>query len=108
MTGEMANTNPGGFLSERTGDESCFNGPPQAMNMLKHDAVSHPAHYTAGTIECIDAIEAALTPEEYRGYLKGQIFKYNWRLGRKDEPVQEAGKLLWYGERLRKFLGKGK
>ena len=29
------------------------------------DEVNHPVHYTAGTIECIQAIEAALTPEEW-------------------------------------------
>lgn len=70
------------------------------------DMVNSPPHYTAGGIECIDAIEAALTPEEFRGYLKGQIFKYNWRLGLKDEPVQEAGKLSWYADRLKAFLAK--
>lgn len=75
---------------------------------LMHDPVNHPKHYTQGGIECIDAMEAALTPEEFRGYLKGQIMKYNWRLGHKDEPVQEAGKLLWYADRLKQFLGKGK
>ena len=66
----------------------------------------NPAHYTSGAIECIEAIEAALTPEEYRGYLKGQIFKYNWRLGHKDDPAQEAGKLLWYADRLFNWLKK--
>lgn len=69
------------------------------------DAIN-PSHYQTGSIECIEAIEAALTPEEYRGYLKGQIFRYNWRLGHKDEPVQEAGKLHWYADRLHKWLVK--
>lgn len=41
--------------------------------------VDHPAHYTQGDIECRDAIRAALTPEEYRGYCKGNIMKYVWR-----------------------------
>lgn len=70
------------------------------------DLINHPSHYTHGGIECIEAIEAALTPEEFRGYLKGQIFKYNWRLGHKDDPLQEAGKLLWYGNRLHLHLAK--
>lgn len=30
------------------------------------DSVNHPAHYTGGDIECIDAIKAALA-EEVRG-----------------------------------------
>lgn len=46
---------------------------------LQPDLVNHPSHYNEGKIECIDAIEAQLTPEEFRGYLKGNIAKYNWR-----------------------------
>ena len=40
------------------------------------EAVEHPAHYTQGGIECIDAIEAAMPPEAYRGYLEGNVIKY--------------------------------
>lgn len=43
------------------------------------DMVSSPPHYRQGDIECIDAIEAALTPEEFRGYCKGNVLKYVWR-----------------------------
>jgi hypothetical protein len=39
----------------------------------KPDPVNHPAHYTQGKVECIDAIESMLTPEEYRGFLKGAL-----------------------------------
>lgn len=37
------------------------------------------SHYNQGTIECIDAIRSALTPEEFRGFCKGNIIKYVWR-----------------------------
>ncbi len=47
------------------------------------DNVNHPAHYTNGDIECIDAIRAALTAEQYAGYLRGNIIKYLWRYDRK-------------------------
>jgi hypothetical protein len=43
------------------------------------DAVNKPAHYNQGSIECIEAMKIVLTPEEYRGYLKGNVFKYLWR-----------------------------
>lgn len=43
------------------------------------EQVEHPAHYSQGAIECIDAIRAALTPEEYRGFCKGNALKYIWR-----------------------------
>jgi hypothetical protein len=36
-------------------------------------------HYRQGDIECIDAIRAALTGEEWRGYCKGNVLKYTWR-----------------------------
>lgn len=63
------------------------------------DDINHPAHYTAGKVECIDAIEAALTPEEYRGYLKGNILKYTWR-ERQKEGDKAMGKARWYLDRL--------
>ena len=37
------------------------------------------ARYRHGSIECIDAIRAALTPEEFRGFCKGNVMKYVWR-----------------------------
>lgn len=43
------------------------------------EQVKHPDHYAQGDIECIDAIRAALTPEEYRGFCKGNALKYIWR-----------------------------
>ncbi len=63
------------------------------------DAVNHPSHYTSGKIECIDAIESALTPEEFRGYLKGNTLKYTWRERNKggDESMEKA---KWYIDRL--------
>lgn len=55
----------------------------------------NPAHYKNGDIECIEAIRAALTPEEFRGYCKGNAIKYVWREGMKggNESLQKAN---WY------------
>lgn len=33
------------------------------------DPVNSPAHYTGGDIECIDAIKAAMTMNEYLSFL---------------------------------------
>ena len=59
------------------------------------DMVNEPPHYTQGGIECIDAIRAALTPEEFRGFCKGNALKYVWREKHKgrDEDMKKAG---WY------------
>lgn len=55
----------------------------------------NPAHYKQGDIECIEAIRAALTPEEFRGYCKGNAIKYVWRERHKggDESLLKAN---WY------------
>lgn len=59
------------------------------------DNINNPPHYKQGEIECIDAIRAALTPEEFRGYCKGNVIKYAWREKHKggDESLMKAG---WY------------
>ena len=59
------------------------------------DMVNNPPHYNQSDIECIDAIKAALTPEEYRGYLKGCAMKYVWR-ERLKGGQQDIDKALWY------------
>lgn len=62
--------------------------------------VNAPSHYTQGDIDCIDAIKAALTTEEYRGFLRGNMMKYNWRLGLKGKAVIDAEKCKWYNDKL--------
>jgi hypothetical protein len=69
---------------------------------LQPDLVNHPPHYTDGSIECIDAIEAQLTPEEWRGYLKGSIAKYNWRERHKG-GTESLRKARFYLDRLIMF-----
>lgn len=68
----------------------------------KKDPVN-PSHYTSSKIECIDAIESALSPEEFRGFLRGNIIKYNWRCMQKN-GVEDLKKSQWYLERLIKTL----
>lgn len=65
----------------------------------EHDYVNAPSHYTSGSIECIDAIAAQLTPEEFRGFLKGNTAKYLWRERHKGGK-QDQQKALWYLKKL--------
>ena len=60
--------------------------------MNKSDAVNHPNHYCQGGIECIKAIEASMTPEEFQGYCKGNVIKYCWRFREKNglEDLKKA------------------
>ena len=70
--------------------------------MIQDDQVNHPSHYTDGSIECIEALEAELTADEYRGYMKGNIAKYIWR-ERMKGGVQSLKKAQWYLDRLSQF-----
>ena len=68
---------------------------------VKHntcDAVNHPAHYTQGGIECIDAIKAAVG-SGFEAYLVGNIIKYLWRYKYKG-GAESLEKAEWYLKRL--------
>ena len=73
------------------------------MNGKKADKVNHPEHYNQGTIECIDAIEAMLSHEEFVGYLRGNSLKYRWRFRYKN-GIEDLRKAEWYERRLLKVL----
>lgn len=54
------------------------------------DMVNHPPHYKLSNgMESIDVIRAVLTPEEYRGWCRGNALKYQFRAGKKD-PSKES------------------
>lgn len=69
------------------------------------EAVERPKHYNTGNIECIRAIEASMTEEEFKGYLKGNALKYIWRYRYKSKPEQDLKKAAWY---LNKLIEKNK
>jgi hypothetical protein len=71
----------------------------EAAPVLQEDLVNHPSHYADGAIECIDAIEAQLTSEEFQGYLRGNCVKYTWRWRNKG-GLQDLKKAQWYLDRL--------
>lgn len=78
---------------------------PEALRssreQAEHDNVNHPAHYTAGGIECIDAIAAALTcqTDPMHAWLTGQVFKYCWRWPLKN-GLEDLKKARFYLDRL--------
>lgn len=87
-------------------DEALLNiiGTP-AKN--KKDMIN-PDHYKVHANECIDEIQAMLTPEEFKGFLKGNFLKYRYRTGHKDDPEQEAQKSDWYMNKLMEVEKNGK
>jgi hypothetical protein len=67
------------------------------------DNVNHPAHYGQGKIECIEYIEDFLSEDEYIGYLRGNIAKYNHRWRYKG-GIEDVRKAIWYSTRLELLL----
>ena len=66
---------------------------------IENDNVNHPSHYTQGSIECIDAIEASMEPAEFRGAMKANIIKYLWRYEYKN-GLEDLKKARFYLERM--------
>lgn len=64
------------------------------------DNVTHPSHYTQGKVECIDAIEAAVTGlSGMEAVCTAQCIKYLWRWKRKN-GLEDLLKARWYLDRL--------
>src|SRR5699024_1874563 len=70
----------------------------------EEDLVNSPSHYQLDGFEVIDIIKALLTPEEYRGFLKGNDLKYIFREPHKGNPAQDVGKHIWYAQRYHDAL----
>lgn len=89
-----------------------FHGDFSSMSPEERDKVINPKHYKILPPEVMQ--EYLHTGMEYMDIMKyvlahhkgvvahvlGQVFKYAFRLGNKDEPLQDATKIAWYGNRL--------
>ena len=72
-------------------------------NKVKNPNVSHYDIWLG--FEAIDIMKAILTKDEYIGYLKGNILKYQLRLGKKDDVQKEIVKIKDYQRELNSILG---
>jgi hypothetical protein len=69
----------------------------------------NPNYYKNKPIETIDVIRNELTSDEFRGYLKGQVWKYLSR-HRGKNGFEDLQKAKWYMDYLIKFeqeMGEG-
>ena len=69
------------------------------IEKVRQDIINSPIHYADSTIECIDAMEAMMTPEQFIGYLRGNVFKYQWRYEKKN-GIEDLKKAQWYLDKL--------
>lgn len=70
------------------------------------DVVNKPLHYQ-GEVEAIDSIKSAMSYENFKGYLQGNILKYSIRYDRKN-GIEDLQKAQWYTNRLIQHLQDGK
>lgn len=69
------------------------------------NAGTRPAYYggASNQFECIKVLEAWLTHEEFCGWLKGTIIKYQTRAG-KGQTALDAEKAAWYARYYAEYL----
>lgn len=66
-----------------------------ATNYNEKSVVTHPSHYTQGSIECIDAMLSAYGKEAVMNFCQCNAFKYLWRFNRKNK-IEDLNKAQWY------------
>lgn len=59
--------------------------------MKTDDPINHPQHYTHGSIEVIEAIDAWGL-----GFCLGNVVKYVARADHKGKPIEDLEKAAWY------------
>lgn len=67
--------------------------------IIPEPSVYYDEHY-AGAIQPIELMQLIMTPEEFKGFLKGNIIKYTMRCGKKDDPEKEFVKIRRYKQWL--------
>ena len=69
---------------------------------IKNGSTKDPKsrYYDAGEIETLDIIKAKLTPDQYRGFLLGNIIKYSCRANHKGEFDRDIEKVKFYGSAI--------
>lgn len=82
-------------MAEEEPDGRAFN--PLGDN---NDIINNPSHYNRGGIEIINVLKAFLTPDEYKGYLKGTNLTYLLRSAWKGQNKHDILKAEWYAKRL--------
>lgn len=66
---------------------------------------TNPNYYKNDKLECIDAIEASMTKEAFKGFLKGNVLKYLWRYEKKyPNYTIDLEKAAWYLNKLIEVL----
>lgn len=71
------------------------------IEKVRQDIINKPNHYN-GT-ECLDAMQKMMTHEQFIGFLRGNVFKYQWRYEKKN-GLEDLKKSQWYLDKLMSLL----
>lgn len=76
------------------------------MSLVNDNDFMHNKHYEEMPVEPLDLMKSVLTPEEYIGFLKGNMIKYAMRAGHKEgcSASEDADKFIAYKTFLRLYL----
>ncbi|TDM31231.1 DUF3310 domain-containing protein [Macrococcoides caseolyticum] len=70
------------------------------------ERINPPSHYAPNGLgtDVIGFLESQFSYEAYKGFMIGNIIKYETRTGRKDEEINELKKIVDYADRIITFL----
>jgi hypothetical protein len=73
---------------------------------IAQDVVNNPEHYKLQglEVEALDVIKSVLSYDEYIGYLRGNILKYQLRAGKKTSKEEDLGKANYYTKELEEYM----
>ena len=74
------------------------------VNINEMNIEENKHHQLWEGVQSLDVMKQVLTDEEYKGFLKGNILKYQLRLGKKDDTTKEIKKINDYSKELNKML----
>lgn len=87
--------------SEKKMFEDCFHSDPA----IPEGSARTATHYQVCRMQPIEIMQDVMRPEEFIGFLRGNVIKYALRMGHKDvKDEREAGKIEQYAKWLRQAL----
>ena len=99
-------------------DSPDFHGEFSEMDKWTQEQIINPKHYKIipkeaykehpEGLEYMDIMEYALAHlSGVESHTMGHVFKYSFRVGKKDAKLQDAKKIAWYANRMVEILEKG-
>ena len=66
----------------------------------KDSTVDSPSYYKQASVEAIELMKELMTPQQFEGFVWGNVIKYAYRYGKKGSRAETAAKIKQYAEWL--------